>query len=141
MLGPTDFAGVWTLERKIVDHLGQMSGTLSGHAHWEQRATETLDYHETGQLRLATGGVLTAERRYRWQWAGAEVAVFFADGAPFHSFRAEGITSGTTHLCGQDTYNVAYDFSAWPSWTATWRVTGPKKDYTSTSAYAPDPLA
>ena len=39
----------------------------------------------------------------------------------------------TVHLCAPDRYEVAYDFTAWPHWSATWTVEGPRKDYVMTS--------
>ena len=141
MLTPDDFAGNWSLDRLIVDHTGQMSGRLTGEARWTGRPDGRYAYTETGTFQLETGPVLKAERRYIWQWASERVVVCFDDDSPFHSFHPSGLVDGSTHLCGQDTYNVAYDFTGWPDWTATWRVTGPRKNYTSTSRYSPALLA
>ncbi len=141
MLHPSDFIGSWRLDRRLEDRLGQMDGDLRGQARFVETATGQLTYAENGTLALARGGTLAAERRYLWAWDGDSVAVSFDDGAPFHHFRPEGLVPGSTHLCGADTYNVTYDFRDWPRWTATWDVSGPRKDYTSRSAYAPVPLA
>jgi hypothetical protein len=46
-----------------------------------------------------------------------------------------GQADGTEHPCGDDHYTVQYDFRSWPQWTAVWQVSGPRKDYTSRSAY------
>ena len=141
MLGLSDFEGHWTLKRQITDHLGQMSGTMAGSATFRARPEGALNYQEEGTMTLASGGAFAATRRYRWCADGKDIAVFFDDGAPFHQFRPDGLTRGTTHLCGEDTYNVAYDFGAWPRWSATWQVTGPRKEYTSESLFVPRPLA
>ncbi|MEL6571407.1 MAG: DUF6314 family protein [Pseudomonadota bacterium] len=141
MLQPSDFVGTWRLERHLDDRSGQMDGDLRGQAVFTEIPSSRLSYAETGTLALARGGTLVAERRYRWQWRDQEVVVFFNDGAPFHNFSPKGLVAGSTHLCGEDTYNVTYDFRGWPHWTATWDVTGPRKNYTSHSAYAPEPLA
>lgn len=141
MLQPSDFVGTWRLERHLDDRLGQMDGDLHGQAEFREVAAGALSYAETGTLTLARGGTLVAERRYRWWWRDNDVAVFFDDGAPFHHFCPGGLVPGSAHLCGDDTYNVTYDFRDWPRWTATWEVTGPRKRYTSHSAYAPAPLA
>lgn len=137
MLQPNAFIGTWTLARRLTDRLGQMDGAFTGQAVWRRQDDGSLDYAENGTLVLDRGGEMHAERRYQWRWEGDEVAVYFADGAPFHRFEPTGRGAGTTHLCGADTYNVAYDFTDWPAWTATWDVVGPRKDYTSHSTYRP----
>lgn len=135
MLTPDDFAGDWHLSRVLTDRLGTMNGSLEGTATLRPADTETLVYTETGDLTLATGAVLRAERSYRWRWEGDRVVVTFADGADFHDFRPEGQSPGTAHLCGADLYEVTYDLRGWPRWEATWEVRGPKKNYLSVSRY------
>lgn len=63
--------------------------------------------------------------------------MFFDDGRPFHRFCLAQKAEGSDHPCGDDLYRVAYDFSDWPHWQAVWTVVGPRKDYTSTTRYAP----
>jgi hypothetical protein len=94
-----------------------------------------LLYHETGTLTLDAGAKFQAERSYLWDADGSTITVRFADGKPFHAFTPDGSAQGTSHLCGADWYNVTYDFTAWPAWSATWIVTGPRKDYTSVTHY------
>jgi hypothetical protein len=96
-----------------------------------------LIYQESGRLHLPGRAPMQAERRYLWRFDAQGVAVFFEDGRPFNRFVPAGQGAGTDHPCGADHYRVAYDFTAWPCWTATWQVTGPRKDYTSRTAYAP----
>ncbi|MDO7625575.1 MAG: DUF6314 family protein [Loktanella sp.] len=109
-------------------------GTMTGTATFSPNGAGLL-YCEKGILTLATGAQLQAERSYLWDTAGTDIAVRFADGKPFHGFTPDGSAIGTSHLCGADWYNVTYDFTAWPAWSATWIVTGPRKDYTSVTAY------
>ena len=66
------------------------------------------------------------------------IHVFFDDMRPFHALPAGADRHETTHLCGPDLYEVAYDFTGWPRWRAVWRVGGPRKDYTMTSDYEPE---
>jgi len=134
ILGAADFEGDWQLERIITDRLGGMDGTLSGMATFAG-ADGALTYDETGRLALKTGPVMAATRRYMWTFTPGRVVVCFSDGADFHSFSPSGAAIGTTHLCGDDLYDVTYDFESWPVWTATWSVKGPRKDYTSVSRY------
>lgn len=95
------------------------------------------DYHEAGHLILGDAPPLRAERRYLWRQEGAEIAVFFADGRPFHDIDPDaGPDTEVQHLCGADLYSVRYDFARWPDWQARWTVRGPAKDYTMTTDYA-----
>ncbi|MFT5630721.1 MAG: hypothetical protein ACI82I_001067 [Gammaproteobacteria bacterium] len=129
-----DFLGDWRLTRQITDALHGQDGQLDGLARFASDG-DGLHYTENGQLTLTTGAVLQADRTYLWNTDANGIAVRFADGTAFHRFDPIGHTTGTTHLCGADTYNVAYDFEHWPNWSATWNVTGPRKNYRSISRY------
>lgn len=135
MLTPADFEGHWNLHRTIEDRYAGQMGDFRGSALFRAEADDHLAYFETGMVRFGAGPVMKAERRYHWRFDGNAVDVRFADGAAFHRFTPTGVGAGTDHPCGDDFYTVQYDFTAWPDWTATWTVTGPRKDYTSTSKY------
>ena len=137
MLGPVDFEGKWHLERTIRDNLYGQHGTLVGQAVFSSASPNKLSYDEAGKLSLEAGGELEATRRYHWAFQAEEVVVTFADGSPFHQFTPAGHAAGTDHPCGEDFYQVRYDFMRWPVWTAVWTVHGPRKDYISTSSYQP----
>ncbi|MDU8913621.1 DUF6314 family protein [Aestuariicoccus sp. MJ-SS9] len=133
-----EFAGAWTLSRRIEDHRAGATARFEGTARLDP-VEAGLAYSEEGQLQMPGQPPIRAERRYLWVKNGAQVSVFFDDGRPFHSFIPGDDTPGAAHWCDPDQYDVAYDFSAWPHWTARWRVHGPRKDYTLTSHYAPAP--
>lgn len=130
------FAGAWQIMRRITDNLGQQGGRFVGQAVLEPDAQGGLIYDETGQLHLSSGPVLTAQRRYLWGFEDGRVVMRFADGRPFHDFAPKGQSGDIRHLCGDDIYDVRYDFTRFPSWTARWQVTGPRKDYVSFSTYS-----
>lgn len=132
-----DFLGTWYLQRSIDDLFSGQDAKFQGAAVFGQ-ADGGLTYGEQGKMRIGAGPEMQAERRYLWQWQDSVVQVLFADGAAFHSFVPAGEAIGTTHLCGDDLYDVTYDFSRWPRWQAVWRVSGPKKNYVSTSVYTRD---
>lgn len=128
------FPGRWTLSRSIDDRLTQQTGRFEGEAAFTPDG-EVLIYDERGLLSLGDSPAIVATRRYLWRPDGGRIAVFFADGRPFHSF-APGIPEAQ-HRCDPDRYRVTYDFARWPDWTATWDVRGPRKDYRMTSRYRP----
>jgi hypothetical protein len=132
-----DFVGLWRLERRITDARGPQA-RFSGTACFTRDAAG-LQLDETGELQLAGQGRFQAERRYLWRQAGPEIAVFFADGRAFHRFTPTAARTEAAHWCDPDTYNVRYDFGAWPCWHAVWTVSGPRKDYVMQSRYDPMP--
>ena len=58
---------------------------MEGEARFTGQAPD-LAYHEAGDLRLGTGPVLRAERRYHWHFGEGRVTVRFEDGRAFHAF-------------------------------------------------------
>ncbi|MEO1639448.1 MAG: DUF6314 family protein [Pseudomonadota bacterium] len=136
MLTASDFIGGWQLRRTIDDRYSRQSGQLLGGARFARKDDGKVTYHETGKVRFGDGPVMQTHRTYLWRFSDALVDVFFEDGSAFHSFAPQGTTAGTDHFCGDDLYQVAYDFTAWPTWKTVWSVKGPRKDYTMISAYS-----
>lgn len=132
MIALADLAGGWRLSRQIFDHRCARQGRFAGECHWRPDA---IGYRqdEAGILSLGDAPPMQAHRRYLWRADGAGLAVFFADGRPFHRI-APGQLSDRHH-CAPDCYDVTYDFSRWPDWTQSWRVQGPRKDMTIHSRF------
>lgn len=128
------FLGTWRLDRTIEDRRAGQTLSFAGLAK-VTKTPEGATYWEGGVLTLPNGP-LHGERRYHWAPVEHGVAVFFEDGRTFHSFSFRAAEAD--HLCGDDLYRVTYDFAQWPKWTATWRVEGPRKNYTSVSRYQPE---
>ena len=123
-----DFIGRWTIERTITQ-IGAPQANFHGHAVFTPDGGE-LRYHEAGVLTIEGQSAMQAERQYRWD---DDLNVYFDDGRFFHTVPPMG--GQTRHWCDPDDYVVAYDFSAWPHWSAQWRVSGPRKNYQMLSAY------
>jgi len=130
-----DFAGRWRIGRRIEDRAGGNAARFDGQGVFTPDGGG-LDYAETGILHSG-GRRLTATRSDLWRPDPGGIAVLFADGRPFHVI-GPGPVPDAVHDCPPDLYRVRYDFSVWPVWTATWQVTGPRKDYILRSRYAPD---
>lgn len=127
-----DFAGEWRIERQIVDRRAAQILHFAGRARFAPEGAG-LRYREEGRLVLADGSELVATRDYLWRRMGARIAVTHADGSAFHVF--DPAAPEARHACGPDDYRVRYDFGRWPDWRAEWTVTGPRKDYTTSSLY------
>ena len=123
------FEGTWRLARVICGANGLETARLDGQALFTPKGLG-LKLTETGVL--TTGGTsVEARRTYFWRQSPDGIEVLFDDGRPFHTISALDVH----HDCAPDTYRGTYDFSNWPDWSLTWRVTGPRKDYVSTSRY------
>lgn len=129
-----DFVGRWRVSRTITDHHARTPALFTGEALFTPD-TGGLAYVETGELTLPGHAPLYAERRYHWRHSDTGFDIHFDDGRFFHSFTPDAPTA--SHWCDPDSYDVAYDFSAWPEWTSTWTVTGPRKAYDMVTTYRP----
>ena len=129
-----DFAGKWRITREIKDHSGGTT-TFYGEANLSG-CDDQMRYSESGQVTLSNNRTIQAERTYLWRkGSDGQIDVYFDDGRFFHRFSAG--KPYAEHLCGDDHYKVIYDFTQWPVWYSTWRVNGPRKDYTMVSCYSP----
>ena len=127
-----DFMGhSWDITRQILDHQQDQTVQFQGKC----RITDGW-YHEDGQLILQHSPPLASSRRYRWHpgLAGG-IDVFFEDDRFFHNIDLMQSVPSAHHFCPPDDYHVAYDFAAWPDWTAHWQASGPRKSYDMRSCY------
>lgn len=124
----TDFTGEWLIERQI-EQIGAPAARFTGQAVFVRDGAD-LAYTEVGVLQILGQPPMHATRRYRWD---ANLNVYFDDGRFFHTVPSNG--GATQHWCDPDQYDVSYDFSAWPHWSSTWKVQGPRKNYRMITQY------
>lgn len=123
-----DFEGRWLLERRIA-HEGGAVARFAGHAVWRW-VQGGMKYVETGIMTVADAATLEARQEYMWK---EDLTVWFSDGRFFHRVPATG--GVVSHWCTPDQYDGHYDFGAWPAFSVTWDVSGPRKAYRMTSQY------
>ena len=126
--------GNWNINRVIEDRRSAQSGQFTGIATFSGSGS-TLLYAEDGTLSLADNE-MRATRRYKWMIEGDAVTVTYTDDSPFHAFRINGPTATADHQCGDDFYYAKYSFYFPQEWQVVWTVSGPRKDYTSTTLYS-----
>lgn len=136
MIELAEFAGVWCLSRTIDDQRANIRGEMHGTCKFLPE-THGLRQVEMGVLRYGDAPPMQAERQYLWSNEAGQIVVQFSDGRPFHSFSPKN-DAEADHLCGDDLYQVQYDFKNWPVWTSRWRVQGPRKDLIITSRFERD---
>lgn len=134
MITLADLQGGWHLTRTITDHRAGQMGRLVGECHWSPDAAGLIQ-RETGTLHFGAAPPMQASRSYLWRAEGADLAVYFEDGRPFHRLRPGALAD--CHHCDPDIYDVTYDLGRWPDWTQSWQVRGPRKDLTIESRFQP----
>ena len=130
-----DFEGRWRIARRIEDNWMGTTGLFEGVARFTVDG-QGLAYHEVGELKLPQEAPLAASRRFLWRVDGDGIEVLYEDGAPFHRIAGGHRVVQAWHACGQDDYEVSYNFTRWPGWRAIWKVRGPRKDSLSISDYS-----
>ena len=128
-----DFIGSYDVSRVIEDTRAGATSRFEGQAEITLSHDGAL-YSETGALIIADQR-FEAERKYLWSQNSGKILVCFDDGRAFHDFDPSLGGLASEHLCGEDMYRGGYDFSNWTSWFVTWKVLGPRKDYTSRTSY------
>jgi uncharacterized protein DUF6314 len=129
--------GSWSFKRVIE---GQV--TMQGAATFMPLSDGSLAYREQGHLKLSNGTELQAERSYIFSKGEQGFRVFFEEKPPrlFHEISLSasdgGALSGSArHLCNLDDYQSSYTFLADGRFVVRHVVSGPRKDYTMTTAY------
>jgi hypothetical protein len=129
--------GSWSFNRII-----EGQGTMQGLATFTPLDEGRLAYREQGHLTLLNGTALEAEREYIFSKGDRGFEVFFKENPPrlFHEIELAasvgGALSGSAgHLCNLDDYQSTYTFLADGRFVVRHVVSGPRKDYTMTTAY------
>lgn len=131
-------AGRWSFNRVI-----EGQGHMQGLATFMPLDAERLAYREQGHLKLLNGTELEAEREYVFRNRDRGFEVYFKESPPrfFHAIELAasdgGALSGSAgHLCNLDHYQSTYSFCGDGGLIIRHVVSGPRKDYTMTTAYA-----
>ena len=160
----SELRGAWTIHRKVKSLLSSLpSGDFEGSAQFIPRPPSDpsydaeLLYAEEGHFRTENGLNFEARRRYvyRHQSSSGSISSWFvkADETTvdylFHELTFSGlldlkpsdsvIDAIGSHLCIDDNYAAEYKFKfrkrSLSSWSLSYHVTGPMKDYTADATY------
>jgi hypothetical protein len=117
---------------------------MTGKAVFIGRGGGRFDYAEHGELTLADGHRLDAERRYLFEEAADGFTVWFPEAPPrlFHRIvlRSTGqiLVGIGRHLCGDGRYDSRYAFHVDDSFSLQHAVAGPRKAYAIETRYRRD---
>ena len=128
--------GDWDVERLIRDRRAGQDGAFRGTARFRASADRCgLDYTEDGELRFGSHrGPARRRLIYRGRDDGA-ADVRFADGREFYLLDLRAGEWQADHLCRADSYHVRVTRLGPDSFTETWQVAGPDKDYEMETTY------
>jgi hypothetical protein len=128
--------GDWDVERRISDRRAVRDGVFCGTARFRPAADgQALEYTEDGELRFGSHcGPARRSLIYRGCADGA-ADVRFADGREFYRLDLRSGTWPADHPCRADRYHVTVTRLSPDSFTETWQVAGPDKDYELETTY------
>jgi hypothetical protein len=140
--------GDWNVERRITDRRTGQDGVFSGVARFRPAAglqgaaglqvttgAEVLEYTEDGELRLGSHRGPARRSLLYCGRANGEADVRFADGREFYRLDLRTGTWQADHPCRADRYHVTVTRLSPDSFTETWQVAGPDKDYELETTY------
>jgi len=126
----SDFEGLWSVVKEVKNGMGP-DAQFMGRATFTE-GEEGVAYHETGTLVIGDKAA-EVERRQIWVFEEERVFINTAEGKPFLFFDWKNPKG--SHLFEKDSYDIAYDFSAFPVWTQRWRILGPSKGHVIEATY------
>jgi len=128
--------GDWDVERLIRDRRAGQDGAFRGTARFRETAdSQVLEYAEDGELCFGSHhGPARRRLIYRGRADGA-ADVRFADGREFYRLDLHAGAWQADHPCRADSYHVVITRLSPDSFTETWQVAGPDKDYELATTY------
>jgi hypothetical protein len=128
------------LQRRIVHHQTGQVASITGTVSWqhvsEPDAVPMLLYRETGVMQLATY-TGNATQTYYYEFPHDAVAeVSFSDRRFFYTLDLTTSHCDIRHVCGEDIYSGVFEAISETTYQQSWRVIGPRKDYTSETTFS-----
>ncbi len=127
--------GDWDVDRQICDSRSGRRGSFLGTAMFSP-AAGVVRYTERGELRFGDHRGPASRTLLYAAGPGGAADVRFADGRDFLSSSTSSSGRCQAELqCGADRYQVTVTMVSQHSFTETWQVAGPAKNYAMTTRY------
>lgn len=126
--------GTWGFKREISGE-----GKAEGKAFFRKSSTPLeFHYREDGFFINTKGEKFKTFREYIYRYENGTISVYFTDPPDkllhtlifFNSSSIPPFMAHAKHLCECDTYDATYQFDSHCTFTLTYAVKGPKKNYT-----------
>ncbi|HMO02752.1 MAG TPA: DUF6314 family protein [Oligoflexia bacterium] len=134
--------GEWQLSRNISGNIYPME--LLGRASFKN-CGDYLFYREEFKVPTPIGEILNGTREYQYYFNNDQLAIYFSSmgvrGGLFLSLKLStnnginGTKGSGVHHCGSDRYDAEFNFLTYDNFKITYKVSGPKKDYTMITKY------
>lgn len=118
--------GSWKISREIIENENGKITRAEGKASFSM-ASDGLKYSDNVQL----GSNIDSFQEYLYKIEDDQLIVCFKDTSLFYELGDDGYAS---YQCNEDNYGIEYVFYP-ESFTLTYYVSGPKKDYTMITKY------
>jgi hypothetical protein len=128
--------GDWSVERRICDRRAGQDGSFRGTARFRSFGdSQLLECTEDGELRYGSHHGPAQRRLVYSGRADGAADVRFADGREFYRLDLRTGNWQAEHPCRADSYHVTITRLSPDSFTETWQVAGPAKDYELMTTY------
>ncbi len=132
--------GVWGVSRKIIHKMPVETYEGNGYAAFSllKGSENTLLYHERVKLQNSqTHTEILGHQKYRYKYdvEADRLLKFFDDGGNFYKVSIEGEEAYGGHLCIRDSYKAKYHFNAGGTFSLSYEIKGPAKDYAIFTEY------
>lgn len=149
---PAFFIGIWKIARTCIDHAPNSNNNFKGLglATFKKISNNDdstlLQYSENLTLNLPVANTTNstqATKQYRYKFKEDDVSIYNGEksgnAAHYQKMFDLNFTGGKSaegkYKCGNDMYNCTFTFLSDTSFSITYKVTGPKKDYTLISIF------
>jgi hypothetical protein len=128
--------GDWDVVREISDYRGGQEGWFRGHARFRPSGDgQVLRYTEDGELEFGSHRGPASRTLIYASRPDGTADVRFADGREFYQLDLREGSWQAEHPCRADQYTVTVTRLTADSFTETWHVAGPGKDYELRTSY------
>lgn len=128
-------SGTWSLDRRLEDTALGVEGRFVGIARIDPVSEGRFRYHEEGLLEWQAHRGQASRTLLLAPVGPATVAFSFPDGRFFHLLQLRTDGYRALHECGDDRYEGTFSLLGPDTWSATWRVTGPRKALVLSGTY------
>ena len=149
---PAFFIGIWKIARTCIDHTSNSNNNFqgSGKATFKELSNNNdnslLQYSESLTLNISVANTTNstqATKQYHYEFKDGDVSIYNEEksGNAIHCqkmFDLNFINNKSAkgqYECGNDMYNCTFTFLSDTRFSITYKVTGPKKDYTLISIF------
>lgn len=134
------FEGFWLVKRSIIRRNPDERYYAMGIAFWSEdpENDNRLLYHEKVKItQVGDSSISDANQKYKYEFDPGDSGQFikYYDKNPC-KYTIDGKRASGEYKCGDDSYKGIFDFKDEDHFALTYKVSGPKKDYSISTEYS-----